>query len=152
MIDGLPDLTVPIVLSFLGIKDLCRCSCIAREWASCVEIRRIRIKKNAAISRAQVHHILFSLLIMYGFITLMVCWCLPEHTQPLKSLIDYLDIVVSANAIGNSTRDVFLIVTSKNNLLDLIHSGWRVNINEIDIAPVSYHFLCRGSTNIISAP
>lgn len=52
--EGLPDFSIPIVLSFLRSRDICRCSCVAKDWASCAQERMIEMKEEAARARAQV--------------------------------------------------------------------------------------------------
>lgn len=53
----LPEYAMSIVLSRMDTRGLCRCACIAKGWASCVEQRRLIIRKNAAIMRSRVHQL-----------------------------------------------------------------------------------------------
>lgn len=52
--DGLPDYTIPTVVSFLGIKQLHRCACISKKWKQNVQERKLEIRKEARKKRAQV--------------------------------------------------------------------------------------------------
>lgn len=53
--EGLPDFSIPTVLSFLRLTDICRCACIAKEWSHYAQQRRIEMKEESARTRAQVH-------------------------------------------------------------------------------------------------
>lgn len=52
-VKGLSDSIVSIVISFSDTVGFFRCSCIAREWNSCVRDRRIEMKQHAAPARAR---------------------------------------------------------------------------------------------------
>lgn len=53
--EGLPDTTIPIVLSYLKrTMHINRCACISKEWASCARQRLIEVKAKAARAKAQV--------------------------------------------------------------------------------------------------
>lgn len=53
--DGLPDLTVSSILSFLRNREVCKCACISKQWASHVEEKWKDAKGRAARARAQVN-------------------------------------------------------------------------------------------------
>lgn len=54
--EGLPDFTIPAILSFLGVRDACRCACIAKSWASPAQLKLVKMKEESAKARAQVQH------------------------------------------------------------------------------------------------
>lgn len=52
--DSLPDSSIPIVLFHMGMRDVCVCACIAKDWTSCADQRKKQIRETAAIKREQV--------------------------------------------------------------------------------------------------
>lgn len=53
--EGLPDIVIPNILSFLGIRDIHKCACIGKEWAPCAHRRLVRMEVDAAQIRDQVY-------------------------------------------------------------------------------------------------
>lgn len=52
--EGLPYFIVPNIIAFMDVRELCRCACVDREWASCARRRWSRIRENAVKKRSQV--------------------------------------------------------------------------------------------------
>lgn len=50
----LPDFTMPIILSFLTRRELCKCSCVAKKWTAFVQHRKTQMKKKATRLREGV--------------------------------------------------------------------------------------------------
>lgn len=50
----LPTYTIPAVLSFLDAKDICRCACVAKDWAACLQLDPIASKVQPIRAREQV--------------------------------------------------------------------------------------------------
>lgn len=57
----LPSYTIPIVLSLLDVKDICRCACVAKEWASYVQSEPILSIVEPIRAREQVFEYAFIL-------------------------------------------------------------------------------------------
>lgn len=55
VVEGLPDVNTATVLSFLSTRDICRCACIAKEWAFCAHRRLIEMKEEIPRTRDQVN-------------------------------------------------------------------------------------------------
>lgn len=51
--NGLPDLTIPAILSFLGVKEIHRCACISKQWTFSARQTLIEIKQKAVEKRAK---------------------------------------------------------------------------------------------------
>lgn len=50
----IPDFAIPIILSFLEVKEIGQCICLGRVWASCVQYEHIASKLAPSLARAKV--------------------------------------------------------------------------------------------------
>lgn len=37
-VDEIPHFIIPTIFSFLEVEDMCRCGCVAKAWASCLQL------------------------------------------------------------------------------------------------------------------
>lgn len=65
--DGLPVYAIPIVVTFLDIKQIHRCACINKEWEMCMQQRVRDIREEAIQKRAQVCGVAILLSLYFNF-------------------------------------------------------------------------------------
>lgn len=53
--EGLPEITLPSIFSYLKGKDLYKCGCISKSWEHFFQQKIGEMEKQAAIARAQVN-------------------------------------------------------------------------------------------------
>lgn len=52
--DGIPDYTIPTILSFLDVKQAHKCACVSKQWDLHVQRRLAQIREEAVQKRAHV--------------------------------------------------------------------------------------------------